>query len=307
MPIAGIALRGAGCRLAVANPSSRPRPSPRTTVPSSQGVAAQQPRRLHDLARREQVADPRRRDRCAVHLQQRRRLHLEPEPLPGCCQRLDRCPARGARSGSCAPRSPAGHPASRAAPVRRTARARSVRTPGRTGSRSARRAPARPPAATCRSGVDSSRGASSGRSTMIGCGSNVTTLERVPRSVAAAIAPLDHAPVAEVDAVEAAQRNGAGDRLGLIEAGLDHRAQHHGRSQSLLVRPADRHQPPVVHQPHAVPAHPPPAASARAAHPRPRGRPTARSGRCDSASAAGSSTARRPPPGSAQARPPDPP
>jgi hypothetical protein len=43
-----------------------------------------------DLARPEQVADPRRRHGRAVQLQQRRRLHFESQPLPGRCQRLDR-------------------------------------------------------------------------------------------------------------------------------------------------------------------------------------------------------------------------
>ena len=58
-----------------------------------------------------------------------------------------------------------------------------------------------------RSVVVSSCGGCSGRRTRSGCGSNVTTVGPSPRSRARSTAERDHPPVAEVDAVEGAERD----------------------------------------------------------------------------------------------------
>ena len=90
--------------------------------------------------------------------------------------------------------------------------------------------------------MESSCGASSGRSTVIGCGWKVTTPARIPRP-RLLHGRLDHPPVAEVDAVEAADGDRRSAGSASTSAQLDHRCEHRHRPQPAVGgSPIDGHQ-----------------------------------------------------------------
>ena len=99
--------RGGGSRFAVGIPSSRPRASPSTTVPSSTNGPPSSSRPRRDRARRDQVADPARGHGLAAALDQRHDRRLELGVRRAGSRRRRR---RRARTGSSPPRSRAARP-----------------------------------------------------------------------------------------------------------------------------------------------------------------------------------------------------
>ena len=225
-------------RFAVGNPSVPPRASPATTSPStSAGRPSSRAARSTSPARSE-LADPARRDA----LDERDGAHVEAERRAS----SSRSPARAVPEAEVPLR-------------RRRPRRRSAAAPRSTNSSGSSRASSRSNSTTSASSMPALReqlepplerrraARPRSRARSRGCGSKVTTVD----DEAGRLDGVEHAPVAEVDAVEGADRDGALLRPAAGLARL-HRQPFRSRHERAAVdddlvlaprRPADRAAP----------------------------------------------------------------
>ena len=205
MPGAGTTRPGVQRRLAVGTPSARPRAKPRTTVPSSHGVAAEQARGVLDLALAHELADPGRRDALAVGRHERHGGDAEAEPLARARSASRRRRRPHARSGSSRRRRRAPPPPCATSTCSANASGESSESSCVNAITSSSSTPSCAISSARRSMPESRRGTWPGRSISDGIGSNVATVlvaSELPRALERLV---DQPPVPEVDAVERAR------------------------------------------------------------------------------------------------------